>query len=176
MKLIKEITYKDIIGTEGLSQTQPRLTARAFLFNKYGHVAVMYSKKFSLHSIPGGGIEDEENKIDAVKRELLEETGCECNIIDELGYVYENRAHCDYTTISYYYIAKVKYDYGKTYLTQDEMNNGTCVEWHSIDDAIRLIKTPCHETLQRKFIQRRDISALEALIERLPSLNICFTE
>lgn len=30
MKLIKEITDKDIIGTEGLSQKQPRLTARAF--------------------------------------------------------------------------------------------------------------------------------------------------
>lgn len=165
MKLIKEITDKDIIGTEGLSHIKPRLTVRAFLFNKEGYFAVMYAKKFSLYSIPGGGIEEGESKIDAVKRELLEETGCECKIIHELGYVYENRAHCDYTTVSYYYIAKVMCDYGKTYLTQDEMNTGICVEWHSIEDVIRLIKTPCHETIQRKFIQRRDISALEALIE-----------
>lgn len=176
MKLIKEITDKDIIGTEGLSQTQPRLTARAFLFNQDGRVAIMYAKKFSLYSIPGGGIEDGEDKIDAVKRELLEETGCECKVIDEIGYVYENRAHCDYTTISYYYIAEVTCNYGKSFLTQDEINNGTYVEWHYIDDAICLIEEAYHETSQRKFIQRRDISAFKALVEFLSSSNICFTK
>lgn len=176
MKLINEITDKDIIGTEGLSQTQPRLTARAFLFNKDRYIAVMYAKKFSLYSIPGGGIEEGEDIIDAVKRELLEETGCKCEVIGEVGYVYENRAHCDYTTISYYYIAKVTCNYGKSFLTQDEINNGTGVEWYSINDAFRLIATPCHETIQRKFIQRRDMCAFEALIEFLSSSNMCFNE
>ena len=165
MKRIRKITDKDIIGTDGMSLAKPRLTARAFLFDENGKVAVMYCKKFSIHCIPGGGIEEGETKIEAVKRELLEETGCECEIKCELGYVYENRGHCDYTTVSYYYAANVTRNHGKTYLTNKEIANGISVEWYNLKDALRIIKGANHRNLQRKFVQRRDLAAFEELFK-----------
>lgn len=160
MKLIKEITDKEILGTDGLSTVKPRYTARAILKNgdKY---AVMYSHKFNLHSLPGGGVDEGEDTISALKREILEETGCLCDDIKELGYVSENRFHCDYTQISYYYIVETSGATQKTQMTEDEIINNTETQWHNLEDMITLISSPVHDTNQRKFLQARDVAALK---------------
>lgn len=108
MKLIKNITDKDILGTDGYSFAKPRVTARAILKNKNGLYAVMYSEDFKFYSFPGGRVEENENITEAIKRELLEETGCTCSSIKELGIVKENRFHCDYTQISYYFFVETE--------------------------------------------------------------------
>ena len=161
MKLLKQITDKEILGTDGLSTAKPRLTARAIL--KHGdQFAVMYAKKFDLYSLPGGGIENGEDIMDALKREVMEETGCSCDSIQELGYVEENRAHCDYTQVSYYYIVETVCDTFHAAFTEAEMQNGTTVHWHSFNDAYHLIADAVHTTTQRKFLQARDVAALDA--------------
>ena len=104
MKLIKTITAKDILSTDDLSTAKPRLTARAIVRNKENKYAVLYSNEFDLYSLPGGGVEEGEDIETALKREVFEETGCEIKTIEELGCVEENRAHCDYTPISYYFV------------------------------------------------------------------------
>ena len=161
MKLLKQITDKEILGTDGLSTAEPRLTARAIL--RHGdQFAMMYAKKFDLYSLPGGGVEDGEDILDALKREVMEETGCSCDSIQELGYVEENRAHCDYTQVSYYYIVETVCDTFHAAFTEAEMQNGTTVHWHSFNDAYHLIADAVHTTTQRKFLQARDVAALDA--------------
>ena len=161
MKLLKQITDKEILGTDGLSTAKPRLTARAIL--RHGdQFAMMYAKKFDLYSLPGGGVEDGEDILDALKREVMEETGCSCDSIQELGYVEENRAHCDYTQVSYYYIVETVCDTFHAAFTEAEMQNGTTVHWHSFNDAYHLIADAVHTTTQRKFLQARDVAALDA--------------
>ena len=68
MTLIKRITDKDILGIEGLSNAKPRYTARAILKNRDDQYAVMYAGAFHLYSLPGGGIEQDESVIEALKR------------------------------------------------------------------------------------------------------------
>lgn len=161
MKLLKRITDKEILGTDGLSTAKPRVTARAIL--KHGdQFAVMYAKKFDLYSLPGGGVEDGENLLDALKREVLEETGCSCDSIQELGFVEENRAHCDYTQVSCYFIVETACATFDPALTEAEMQNGTTVHWHSFQDTCHLIADAVHTTTQRKFLQARDAAALDA--------------
>ncbi|MDF2539163.1 MAG: ADP-ribose pyrophosphatase [Herbinix sp.] len=169
MKLLCNITDKDIIGDDRLSEAAPRYTARAILIDQDGYIAVMYSVKYSLYSLPGGEIKEGEEKTEALKRELLEETGCNCEIIDELGYVYENRAHSDFTQYSYYYIAIVSGSKGQPHMTENERSNGTVSEWHSLDETIQLISGPKHEVLQRKFMQRKDMAAFHELMLLLNS-------
>lgn len=170
MKLIKTITDKDILGTDGLSNAKPRLTARAILRNSNNQYAVMYASEFNLYSLPGGGIEENEDMIAALKREVLEETGCACDSIEPLGYVEENRAHQDYTTISYYFVVSTNSKNLTLSLTEDERKHGTTVGWHTLEDACRCIAEACHTTTQRKFLQARDVAALDAYRQFLSTM------
>lgn len=162
MKLITEITDKDILGTDELSSAEPRYTARAILKN--GNLyAVMYAKKFNLYSLPGGGVDDGEDTITALKREILEETGCICGNISELGMVKENRASADYTQCSYYFVVEAD-RVGTPQLTDAEKNNKTELQWHTLTDTIKLINDFQPTTYQQQYLKARDVAALNEYI------------
>lgn len=165
MKTLCELTDKEVLGTDGYSNAIPRMTARAIVKNEQGLFAVMYAEKFNLYSLPGGGIEDGEDKVSALRREILEETGCGCDQIEELGCVLENRAHADYTQKSFYYVVTTSGDPQETKLTEDERNNKTHVQWHTLDEVYARIASPVHDTNQRKFLQARDVAALRAYMK-----------
>ncbi len=167
MKLICELTDKIVLGLEGMSAQPPRLTARGIVKNKAGLYAVMYAGKFNLYSLPGGGVEEGEDVLTALRREILEETGCACDHIAELGIVAENRAHQDFTTHAHYYIVTTDHDAVPIRLTEDELANKTVVQWHTLEDMIHLISEPEHTTNQRKFLQARDMAALKEYLRSL---------
>ncbi len=69
----------------------------------------------------GGGVEENEDLISALKRELKEELGIQVNVIDKIGTVsdYYNLLHRH--NISNYYLCKIK-TFGNNNLTEDEKN------------------------------------------------------
>ncbi len=162
MKKIKELSDATLLGMDGWSNARPRLTARAILKNQEGLYALMYAEKYGLYSLPGGGVEENESITDALKRELLEETGCSSDEIKELGYVYENRAHCDYTQYSYYYTVLSKTMPKTNRLTEAEEANGTKLLWVSFEKLVALISEFQPKTRQQIYLQARDLAALEA--------------
>lgn len=97
MKLLCELNDQIVLGRDGLTNKPPQRTARAVVLREDGLYAVMHSAKFRLYSLLGGGIEDSEDILTALRREILEETGCACERIRELGMVRENRGSQDYT-------------------------------------------------------------------------------
>lgn len=165
MKCIEKITDKDILSTDGISDAKPRLTARAILKNQDNLYAVMYSGEFDFYSLPGGGFEENEDVLTALKREIKEETGCGCDYVEELGYVEENRFHCDYTQISYYFVVTTKENELNPDFTNDELNHKTSVNWYTLDEAVKLISSPVYEKVQRKFLQARDVVALNEYLK-----------
>lgn len=166
-KLIGTLTDKNILGTDGLSTKEPRRTSRAILINEENKYAVMYARKFNLHSLPGGGIDNRENELSALIREVFEETGCVCDNIEPLGIVSENRFHADFTSLSYYFVVHTKTKQTVLHLTDSEIENGTILKWCSFDELYSLIKDIVHETNQRKFLQARDLLALNEYMQRL---------
>ncbi len=68
----------------------------------------------------------------------------------------ENRAHCDYTQISYYYVVDTACDTLHPALTETEVENQTTVAWHSLDEAYRLSASPVHTNPKKKYLQARD--------------------
>ena len=160
MKQICELNDKVILGTEGLSIKVPRITARAIVKNQDGLYAVMYADKFKLHSLPGGGVEDGEDVLTALRREVYEETGCVCDEIQELGIVSENRASLDYTQINHYFVVTTNHSSCENHLTESEQANRTVVKWVTFDEAIRLINEQEFDRVQAKYLKARDVVAL----------------
>jgi 8-oxo-dGTP diphosphatase len=165
MKLLKFITDKDICGIDKRSDASPRIAVRAVLLDDNGHIALMFMTKYGFYTVPGGGVEEDEDLETALKREIKEETGCECEILQELGCVSENRAANDFTQISNYYLAKVVGDKGLPAFTQEEKDEDTQVEWYPLNTAYNLITNPKHENYQRKYIQFRDRIVLREAIK-----------
>ncbi len=166
MRKIAELTDASLLGRQGWADAAPRYTVRAILKNDRGLYAVMYAGKFHLYSLPGGGIEDGETKTEALEREIMEETGCSCDEMEELGYVYENRAHCDYTQYSYYYIVTTKGAPQAASLTETGKENRTKLQWHTLERAMELIRQFQPRTSQQVFLQARDLAALDAYRNR----------
>ena len=160
MKQICELNDKIILGQDGLSNMAPRITARAIVKNQDGLYAVMYADKFKLHSLPGGGVEDGEDVLTALRREVYEETGCVCDEIQELGIVAENRASLDYTQINYYFVVTTTHTPGENHLTEAEQDSRTVVEWHTFDEMVRLINEQEFDRVQGKYLKARDVAAL----------------
>ncbi len=74
MKQLCELNDKILLGQDGRSCKSPRLTARAIVKNQDGLFAVMYSDKFKLYSLPGGGVEDGFLQMMITKEDYLK--GC----------------------------------------------------------------------------------------------------
>jgi len=162
-KIIVELTDKNVLGMEGFAVTpaHTRKTARAIVINKDGLYAVMYAANFGLHSLPGGGIDGDETPEEALRREVFEETGCSCDHVDPLGIITENRFHADYSAVSYYFVVHCHSESAEPHFTDAELAEGTMLKWCTLDEAIYLIRDCTHDTKQRKFLQARDVAALE---------------
>ena len=161
MKTIAKLTDKNVLGTGGMSFAKPRYTARAVLRDSDGKFAVMLMKKVNFQLLPGGGIDPGEDTETALRREILEETGCSCDYIKEIGIVEENRAHCDYTQVSYYYFVHTNGKIANTSLTEGKKAIKTEVCWQSFDEVYRLITEFVPKTEQQKFLRARDTAVLE---------------
>ena len=162
MKHIAHLTDLEILGTPGQSAAAPRITARAVVVNPAGQLAVMYAAKFHIHTLPGGGVKAGESIESALRREIAEETGCTIAAIEPLGVVTENRAHADYTQVNHYFIVRTADDALHPHLTALEAENGTRAMWCTFDEAWERIATPVFDRPQGKFLQARDMKALEA--------------
>ena len=161
MKRICELNDKIILGQDGKSDKAPRLTARAIVKNQSGMYAVMCSDKFKLYSLPGGGVEDGEDVLTALCREVYEETGCICDEIKELGIVEENRASLDYTQINYYFVVTTTHTPGENHLTESEQASRTVVQWHTFEEMMQLINEQEFDRVQGKYLKARDVAALK---------------
>jgi 8-oxo-dGTP diphosphatase len=123
--------------------------------------------KPDFYTIPGGGVETGETLEDALNREVLEETGCRCEIVYELGFISENRALHDFTQTSYYYIVKVNGEKGVPQLSKTETEQLTQVHWYTLNESLKIILNQNPKSYQQKFLQYRDTVVLEAAIDYL---------
>jgi ribosomal-protein-alanine N-acetyltransferase len=160
--MLCELNDEKVLGTDAVSTNYPRLAARAVVRNRAGKIGLCYVRKYDLYSMPGGGVEDGESPEDTVRRETREEAGCTCGKITPLGIVFENRGSQNFVQQSWYFAVEAEEDDLPLRLTEKERSNGTEIQWHTLEKAMRLIDTQDVTLDSRKFVRLRDMAALEA--------------
>lgn len=147
-----------------------RLASRGVLVNN-GKIALLNVIKFNYHKLPGGGIENNESITETFKREALEETGCECEVLDQSGIIIEWRDQFKLFQISYVLLAKVKGKIGQVRFDQGEIDEGFKLEWIPIEKIDRIFKNDNPTNYEGKFIKIRDISIIKFYRNKLNKLR-----
>lgn len=131
-----------------------RRAARAILKHQ-GKIALMHVSKLGYYKLPGGIEEGEKIKV-ALTREILEETGCECQINQEIGVIIEYRDQLNVLQISYIFLADVIGEPGQNKLMGDEVEEGFKLVWAPEDKLLELIGTGTPQDYTDKFVTLRD--------------------
>jgi ADP-ribose pyrophosphatase YjhB (NUDIX family) len=106
-------------------------------------ILLLYTERYEDYSLPGGGLDFGEDKIEGMMRELSEETGAkDIRNIKPFGAYEEYRPwhKPDYDIqhmISYCYTCDVSKELGISKMEHYEKNNGMKAVWVNIHDAIR---------------------------------------
>lgn len=170
MELICKITDSDV-GASTIEMKNPTLRkgARGIVIRQDGRIAVFNKSNKNEFKLPGGGIEGEEKPEIAFKREVLEETGCEIEIVKFLGITEEYKSLENFKQISYVFVGKVLNDTKMLSVTKKEKEEGARLLWETPENALSLIKK-CYDDLIdskyesvyfTKFIVKRDSKILE---------------
>jgi len=161
MKCLSVLTEKDMLGIDsGLCKAEPRYSARGIVLDGEGRIGMLNVNESTHYGLPGGGIDEGESIEEAFLREIKEEIGCDCEIIRELGYVEQNHATHNVVWISYYFLARLVGEKGTPTYTEEELKETLFVEWHTPEDAERLLKQSKAESDGVIFLKESFLTAL----------------
>lgn len=171
MNTILTITHQDFFPDSPRLDTDTfriREAARAVVVDENGRVALLKVGKHSYHKLPDGGIDEGEDKIEALSREFIEEIGCDANVIAELGAIVELRDKWELKQTSYCYLAKQFGPISEPEFTPEEIADGFSVVWvDSVDIAITLLENDRPTNYEGLFIQKRDLTLLNHALHQL---------
>lgn len=138
MKELAIINPENVSEEEALSY-RVREAARAVVFDANGKIALLHVTKKNYYKLPGGGLDEGEDVMTALRRECQEEIGCDVEVIGEIGSIIEYRKIFTLKQTSYCYVAKVVGEKGAPSFTGSEVEDGFKEVWLSYDDAERAL-------------------------------------
>ena len=141
MRILKTHYHPEINTLENKTIFK-RLATRAITIQG-DSILLLYTKRYEDYSLPGGGLDLNEDKIEGMKRELSEETGAkDIKNIKPFGAYEEFRPWYkpDFDIqhmISYCYTCEVNRELGNSNLESYEIKNGMKAIWINIHEAIK---------------------------------------
>jgi len=138
-----------------------RLAARAVAVRHDGEIPLLHVGEGDYYKLGGGGIEQGENIETALRREMLEETGCSIEILRDIGYVIEFRTEWKLIQISFAFLAKVVREVSEPKFTEKEIKEGFRLRWVKLEAAAAKLLNEGISNYQAGFIVKRDSAILE---------------
>ena len=170
MKRLFEIDLKDY---DGCTKVFRRPSARAVIL-KGDRAALVYATKEKYYKFPGGGIHEDEDKREALIREVKEETGLSVipESIAEYGSVLRRqKSDHDEDTVfeqeNFYYFCEVKDEAGDQDLDEYEKDAGFILVYANIDEAIKTNGEYTSECFFDEVMIRREKRVLEMIKEEV---------
>lgn len=140
-----------------------RESARAVVLDKDDGVYLLKVNLHNYHKLPGGGVNEGEDILKALQRELLEEIGCEARVIAEIGLMVEYKDQFKLKHTSHCFLTRQTGEQVASSLEQDELADGfEEVKAKSIAEAIEILSQDEPNDYQGKFIKMRDTVILRA--------------
>jgi ADP-ribose pyrophosphatase YjhB (NUDIX family) len=158
-----------IFGTKVDESCIKRDRASGIVLNDKREIALINSTRYNFHMLPGGGTDLNETLIEALHREIREETGASVEVIHEIGVIVENLDKFKMLQTTYFYLAKTVGEIKEPHLMKDEIESGYQVEWHTIDEAIRIFE---EENESEKYIKERELMAVKEAVKYMRENNI----
>jgi len=123
-----------VIGVHNPSiEYKDRLTVKALILNDKNNILIINNGL-----LPGGGVEDNEDNITALRRESIEEVGITISEIAEIGIVIQYRDFINRKYIIHGYTARFVDSLSKTN-PQNQAEAAFTYAWYSVDDAINVL-------------------------------------
>jgi ADP-ribose pyrophosphatase YjhB (NUDIX family) len=171
MQLLKTHYHPEAQNIENKS-IFTRLSTRSIALNG-NSVLLLYTERYDDYSLPGGGLDSGEDKIEGMVRELKEETGAQ-NIqnVKSFGIYEEYRPwhKSDFDLqhmISYCYTCDINSELGETKLESYEINNGMKAKWINIHQAIAHNEKTIASSDKKGMSIERETFLLRLIVERL---------
>ncbi len=172
MRLIKTFN-EESVPEEEKSEFLKEISVRIVVIDDNDDVALLYSNKGDFYVLPGGRMENGETPQESVIRESKEETGCNVEVLKEIGKTIQIKAKKRKIEESLCYLARVLGEKRQPDFQEEESSEGFIIFWLSIDDAKRRIgSNKVSKNLCYNYITERDLLFLEeAFVEERYGLS-----
>ncbi len=165
MKLLHTVIDDEYIVKDKAIPFKKREVVRGVVLNENNEIFLIHLVDDDIfghrdyYELPGGGIEIGENKIEALLREMIEETGYECEVVCDLGQVtvFYNLLYRE--NIVYFYLLRAKKYVGQK-LTDYEIKRFKSFDFYNIDKCIELYKLKGKQKLA-KLIKNTELPIIE---------------
>ncbi len=158
MKLLKRI--EDQANNTSKKILKKRFAVRGVFLDINNNIPLLYVAKQDYYKLPGGGVEGGEDRVEALRREVKEETGGEIKVTGEVGKIIEFRSKWNLEQTSYCYFGEiVKKD--EPLFTEEELEDGFKLCWFSLEDALVKIRESKTEDYHGSFVIERDFNFLK---------------
>jgi 8-oxo-dGTP pyrophosphatase MutT (NUDIX family) len=176
MQILKTAFHPDVSPTDISAIPKSRLierhAARAIVV-KDDDILLLYTKRYHDYSLPGGGIDEGEDEVTGLIRELKEETGAQGvrNVkpfarYDEYRPWYKADADIIHM-ISYCYECEIDEELGNTAFESHEVNNGMKPLWVNIHQAITHNEDVIATSDKKGLSIERETFLLKQIVEKL---------
>lgn len=138
---------------------EKRVSCRAIII-KEDKILYSFESKTGFYMSPGGSLEQGEDLVSCLTREVLEETGY---IVKPVKRLLDFHEYCyDKLYISHYYICEI-YGEGKRSLTKTEEDKGMVPKWLSKSEALEIFHDYETKTPDKESLYKREFTVLEKL-------------
>lgn len=139
MKLLKVLIHPELTSRDG--RVLRRHAARGIVLRE-DKILLLFTERYNDFSLPGGGVDQDEDIQVALKRELEEETGARnVQVHAHYGLIEEYRPHWkpDYDLMhmtSHFFVCDIAPELADARMESYEIANGMNPVWVSVDEAM----------------------------------------
>ena len=175
MRLLASTLHPDITPAKLQDTASKRVLRRATrgIIIRDDEILMLYTKRYHDYSLPGGGIDEGEDNIQGLIRELREETGAK-NVrnIQEFGCYEEYRPwykeDIDIMQMqSFCYVCEIDQELDAPALEHHEIQNGMHPVWINIHDAIAHNEETMASSPKKGLSIERETFLLKRILEEL---------